>query len=144
MTSYTARIELAEPAPTPDRLDAIVDALTDYHPAASPSARRRIEVTITLPADNLGQATTTALAVVHHATALEPTSIAIATTDDYDTTLGLTPLPEMMSVTQAAARLDVTRQAILQRLDAGTLPGQRVGSTWAIPTDAVERAAQSS
>lgn len=39
----------------------------------------------------------------------------------------------MVSVTEAAERLDVTRQAILNRLETGSLAGQRVGKTWVLP-----------
>ncbi|WP_367191799.1 helix-turn-helix domain-containing protein [Trueperella pyogenes] len=42
-----------------------------------------------------------------------------------------------MSVTQAAETLGGSHQAINKRLNAGTLPGQKVGNMWVIPRHAV-------
>lgn len=39
-------------------------------------------------------------------------------------------MPELMSVTEVAAALGITRQAVLLRAGAGQLPGAKVGSTW--------------
>lgn len=57
---YNARIEYDERR----GVDAdLLDALTDYHPATSRSPLGRVEVTITLPAESIRQAATTALSV---------------------------------------------------------------------------------
>lgn len=50
-------------------------------------------------------------------------------------------LPPLMSVTEAAAELGVTRQAILKMAGNGHLLGRRAGSTWVFRA-AVIRAAK--
>ncbi|MDR0284093.1 MAG: helix-turn-helix domain-containing protein [Propionibacteriaceae bacterium] len=37
------------------------------------------------------------------------------------------------TVTEAAARLGVSRQSVLQRIQRGTLPARRKGRRWAVP-----------
>ncbi|WP_163275316.1 helix-turn-helix domain-containing protein [Cellulomonas iranensis] len=139
MSEYTARVELTELAATPNRLEVIVDALEGYHPAAARSLLGRIEVTISLPAAGLRQAASTAIAVVEQATGLTAVAVDVATSADHDRALGLQPVPELLSPTQVAKRLDISRQAVLQRLAARTLPGIRVGDAWAVPVSAVEK-----
>jgi excisionase family DNA binding protein len=48
-------------------------------------------------------------------------------------------MPELVSVTEAAERLGVSRQAVLQRLASGSLPGTKVGTTWAVQERALTR-----
>ena len=136
VTEYTVRVELQAPA-DPDRLDAIVSDLAEYHAAASRSLLGRAEVTISLPAETLRQAASTAVSVVESATGASAVAVDVATSADFDKVLGLDPVPELLSVTQVAERLGVSRQAVLQRLTAGTLPGTRVGEAWAVPAGAV-------
>lgn len=134
MTRYNARIEYATREPIDDHL---IDALIDYHPAAGRSPRGWAEVTITLPSESLRQATVTALALAEAALAVEVLALEVLPTDEYDARLGLAPLPELVSVTEAAAKLGVSRQAVLQRLESGSLLGQKAGSTWVVPADAL-------
>lgn len=134
MTRYNARIEYATREPVTDHL---IDALIDYHPAASRSPRGWAEVTITLPSESLRQATVTALALAEAALAVDVLALEVLPTDEHDARLGLAPLPELVSVTEAAAKLGVSRQAVLQRLESGSLPGQKAGSTWVVPADAL-------
>ena len=53
-------------------------------------------------------------------------------TDEFDRRVGLASIPDLVSVTEAAALAGVSRQAILQRLEAGTLAGLKIGATWAV------------
>jgi excisionase family DNA binding protein len=139
MTEYNARIEWATRT-TDD--DDLVDELVDYHPATSRSERGWVEATITLPAETLRQAATTALAIAEAASAAVLDGAAVLVlevlpTAEFDERNGLAPMPELVSVTEAAERLDVSRQAVLQRLEAGTLPGTKVGKTWVVQAAAV-------
>lgn len=45
---------------------------------------------------------------------------------------GLAPIPPLVSVTEAAATLGVTRQRVLQMIHEGTVNGFRVGNGWAL------------
>lgn len=134
MTSYNATLQLE------DRFDAalaeqLVDELADFHPAVSRSLSGHIEVVVTMPAESVRQAVITAISVVgaHHVV----TAIDVVTTDEFDRRLGLEPVPDLLSVTEAAAALGVTRQAVLQRIEAGSLTARRVGTAWVIPRTAV-------
>ncbi|WP_407706095.1 helix-turn-helix domain-containing protein [Actinobaculum suis] len=43
-----------------------------------------------------------------------------------------TYIPPLLSTTEVARRLGISRQAVTQRLAAGTLPGRRAGNTWVV------------
>lgn len=49
-------------------------------------------------------------------------------------------IPPLMSVTQAADELDISRQAVLKQANAGQLRGRKVGNTWVFRPAVVERA----
>jgi len=123
--------------------DRVIEALAGFGPVVSRLSTGQAELIITVPADNLRGAITTALALARDATGVEALGLEVITTAEFDRREGLAPMPELLSVTQAATRLGVSRQAVLQRLDAGTLSGERVGATWAIPAAAVELLAAS-
>lgn len=119
-------------------IDAIMDALKDHHVAATSHPLGYVQATITLPADTVRQATTTALALadtVTHPTrgfAVPVLSIEVLPTDVFDAMLGVEATPELLSVTQAAEQLKVSPQAVRERLERGTLPGIKIGATWAV------------
>lgn len=135
-TSYNAIVDIG--VTTPD--DAILDALTGYHAVLSSTAHGTLEVVITLPAEDLRQAATTALAVVAQAIGRSPRAIHVLTTEDYDAGLGTSLEPETVSVNEAALILGVTPSAVRQRLALGTLPGRRVGRDWRVPRLALDNA----
>jgi hypothetical protein len=120
-------------------LEQLVDQLADHDAAAAPLAGGWAQVTITLPADTLRQAISTASALVHAAAGTGPVRrLEVLSTDDFDRRQGLQPVPELVSVTDAAASLGVSRQAVLQRLESGSLAGRKIGKTWVVPAAAVE------
>ena len=129
---YNARIEYQ----TREQLDEqLLDALATYSPATGRSTAGWLEVTITLPAVDLRQAASTALAVADAAGVAPVLALEVLPTDEFDARHGLAPLPELVSVTDAATLLQVSRQAILQRLESGSLRGQKVGKTWVVQRD---------
>ena len=134
MTMYNAEVTVRT------KLDvALLDALDGYHPALDHDAPKgHVRAIISLPAETLRQAITTALAVVEAAANGPATAVEVLTSDEFDAREGLEPLPELVSVTQAAQQLGVTRQAVLERLERGTLPGSKVGSTWVIRQAALQ------
>lgn len=116
-------------------LEDVVDVLAEHAAAASPLGAGRVEVVITVPADSLRQAAVTSLALLEQAGQVE--SVELVPTDLFDARQGLTSVPELLSVTQVAEYLGVSRQAVLQRLEHGSLTGRKVGSAWAVPAAAV-------
>lgn len=137
MPSWTARLELDTRAAD---LDVLVDALADYEANAAHTLWGRAEVVITVPGDNLRQAITTALAVAAGSTGFDVFAVEVMPADEYAARQGYDPVPELLSVNQAAAELGVSAQRIRQRLEAGQLGGVKVGGTWVVPRQGVDLA----
>lgn len=137
MTSYTARIELDTRAGDPH---VIADALGDYDVDVRRTLHGRPEVVLTLPADNLRQAITTAMAVTAGATGFDVIALEAMPTREHQERSGLPPVPPLLSVTEAAEEIGVSPQAVRLRLEAGTLPGTKVGATWVVPAAAIGQA----
>lgn len=133
MTEYNARFEYRTREPVDDHL---LTELAPYHPATSRSSRGWVEVTITLPAEALHQAALTTLAIANAALAAEVLVLEVLPTAEFDARMVLDPLPELLSVTEAAEKLGVSRSAVLKRLESGSLPGTKAGNTWVVPADA--------
>jgi excisionase family DNA binding protein len=95
---------------------------------------------VTVSADTLKQATLLGLGLI---TGLghTPQAIAVLATDDYDTRIGLgLDSAEALSAGEAAAELGMSRQAILKRIDTGTLRATKTGAGWMISRAAIEEA----
>lgn len=129
-TSYTARLELDTRAAD---LDRVADALADYGVHAERTLQGRPEVTLTVPAETLRQAITTAMAVTTGETGFDVLAIEVMPTREHEERVGVPTIPELLSVTEAADELGVSPQAVRQRLDAGTVSGVKIGATWAVP-----------
>lgn len=110
-------------------IDEIIDALIDYHPAVNCGVDGRAEVVITLPAETLGQAERTALAVLGE---LSPVGLEVLPTEVWDARADAVEIPELVSVAEAAEMLGVSRQAVSQRIKSGSLPARRVGGSWVL------------
>jgi excisionase family DNA binding protein len=142
-TEYNARIDLAASftAADADTIDAILDRLAGFSPALGGNTRHTT-LDFTYPAEDLRTAVRTALALAGDAVGgLRMTGLEVITTAEFDRRAGLELLPPLVSVTEAAELLGVTRQAVLQRLESGSLPGTKVGNAWVVLRAAVEHAA---
>lgn len=139
-TSYNVRAEVTTDL-APAAAARLLEQLDGYHPAVGRSPFGRTEVIISLPAESVRQALMTATAVLEDAIGVSQdiVSLEVLTTADFDRRLGLDigHIPELVSVTEAAAALGVTRQAVLQRIESGSLPATRIGTAWAVPRSAV-------
>ena len=136
-TTYNARAQLSTPIDDA-HWDALLEQLADFHPAVGRSLFGRTEVTITLTTDTVRQAMASGYALLQEAAGDDYViSFEVLPTADFDREHDLQPIPELASVTQAADELGVTRQAVLQRIDSGSLPATRIGTTWAIPQAAL-------
>lgn len=84
-TEYNAVVDLGVDL-DPEAVDALLDALADYHSAMSVSPGGAVEAIITFPAETLRQAIATALAVCAAAAGREPKAVAVAvmTTREFD------------------------------------------------------------
>lgn len=136
-TSYNATIEIDLHDPGLDVLDHALEQLAHYHPAISISPRGYAEATITLPAENIGQATNTALVIVAAAFAEEPVACTVMTTEEFDARQAFVPMPDLVSVAEAAELLGISRQRVLQKIVAHQMPAIRVGRDYAIPKSAL-------
>lgn len=143
-TSYTA-LAVVPVSPTEKRSAIWMDALASYTPAVRRTERGLSEIAINFPAVNIEQAMSTGWRLlIGTAGTLEPKSFRVLTTEDYDREIdriNLTPLPSLVSVTEAAGIIGVKRQRVQQLIDTGQLQAVRAGSTWALPRYAVEQVA---
>ena len=134
---HTVRVELD----TGNDIDtSLATALSAYQPTISRGPHGHVIVAITLPADNVVQAVQTAVAVIAQATTAPALAIEALPAEEASTRATLAPVPPLLSVSETATRLGVSRQAVLQRIDSGTLPAVRIGSTWAVPEAALAQA----
>lgn len=136
ISNYTARLELDTRSAD---LDRIADALDDYDPVVSRTLQGRPHVHLTVPAEGLRQAITTAMAVAAGATGFDVLAVEVMPTAEFEQRVDVEDVPALLSVSEAATELGVSPQAIRLRLDGGTLAGFKIGSTWAVPRAAVYR-----
>lgn len=115
-----------------------LNTLTPYHVALSNPRTGEGQIVITIPADTLTQAITTTQAIATSA-GITIDALTIETTERFDTLANEIPMPKLISVTEAAQLLKVSRQAILQRITAHTIPATKIGDTWAIPRAAIKK-----
>ena len=111
----------------------ILDAFADWHPAVGRSLEGRMEATLSIPADDLKQAARTAMALISENDSLpEVCRMNVLKASEHDRTNGLSPVPTLLSVSEAAAILNVSRQRVLQLIHDGRMHGIRVGNGWAL------------
>ena len=115
-----------------DATDTIIDSLPGYSAAIAQSEHGWMEITLTIAADHLRQAVHMAAVLIDSATDADLISIQAMATDEWDKRQGLEPMPELVSVTQAAEILGVTRQAVMDRINRKTLPASKVGREYVI------------
>jgi excisionase family DNA binding protein len=143
-TYYSTHIEFDRRNLAPDDAERLVDTLAEWHAAVGTSPRGWVDVQLTIPADSLEGAVRLALAVTTPAIQAtqsmqaQPLSITAMPEVEFDSRLGVTTMPDLVSVTDAAKALGVSRQRVLQMIDEGKLSSTRVGTTLAIPALEVE------
>lgn len=113
--------------------DELIDVFADWHVVVGESDSRRVEATVSIPAENLRQACLVVFALLSsHDSFPDVAKLSAMRSSEYDKMHGFTPVPPMLSVTEAAALVGVTRQRILQMIKEGTLHGVKVGNSWAL------------
>lgn len=133
MTEYNITLELAKRNPTDDDVDALMEWFADFHPTIGTSPLGWTEVDLTIATETLRQALTIGVALGG-----DVVSVTGMSTAEFDRRpVDVDRVPELLSVSEAAAKLGVSRQAVLERLGSGSLAGSKVGTTWAIPAAAL-------
>lgn len=141
MESYTVQVDLAAPKPTMEQLDVLMEAVEAFAGTWGTTGGR-VQVLLYVPGTTLRQAVTAAFAIVTDAVKQagmgEPTVLGIEA--DLH---GLRPssgyLPALLSTTEVAQRLGISRQAVAKR--AEKLGGKQVGETWVFSADRIEAVA---
>lgn len=129
MSEYNVILELPIRKLDADKADELIESFQDFHPAISTSPLGWAEVIITVQAESLRQAIATGLGL-----AGDVVSVTAMTTVEFDRRPAeVEHVPDLLSVSEMADQLGVSRQAVLQRIEAGTLPAVRIGKTWALP-----------
>lgn len=139
MTSYNVTVEMnLGPKLAEGAADTMLGRLEGFSPAIGYSDHRRLEVTLTVPAETLWQAVHQGVLLAEEGTRLKAIHVEAIATDLFDARLGLPAMPELVSVSEAAEILEITRQRVLQLVQGGQLPSARVGNGVVIPRAAVE------
>ncbi|KAB2806983.1 helix-turn-helix domain-containing protein [Pimelobacter simplex] len=139
MNMHTVTIETAETNPTAARAEQLLEQLQDLHAAVSVSERGWVTIDVTLPAEHVRQAVMLAIAAVEQAGAHAVVAVTAMTEEEADQREGWETLPDLVSVTEAAAELGVSRQAVLDRIGRHTLPATKIGRDYAIPRSALAK-----
>lgn len=139
MKMYNAAVEVAtKKTLTDDQLDDALDELVDYHASISVSPRGWPAARISIPAESLAQATSTAAAVVAAALGGEVVAATVMTEEEFLAREGWAPMPEVVSTAEAAEILGVSTQRVRERIGDKSLPATRVGREFVIQRAAVE------
>lgn len=133
---YIATVELDDPFPAREvDSDDLVAALTrdlDVHGGiVARSLAGRVQVVMTVHAEDLRAATQTALAIVI-AAVRRPVGIEVVPEEDYDRRADAVTIPALVSVPEAAAMLGRSRQHALELAKSGKLDAVKVGDSWVI------------
>lgn len=134
MPSFNATMTLARIHNGAEFADTVHESdLAAFGAVTTADPEGRAQITITLEATSLHQAGILALRLLAPFT--DSLRLDLLTTEAYDSADNEAPV--MLSVSQAAERLAVNRQAVLGRIKRGTLEAHKVGKQWAIPEAAL-------
>lgn len=144
MSEWTSRFDTNHRgAVSDDQVDELMDQLAPHHGTLGASLLSHLAITISYPAEDLRQALVTGEAIVTRALeaaglTCQLTAGEVMTSAEFDQRQGMEPLPELLSVTQAASVMGITGARVRQLLDAGQLVGAKIGATWAVPKRVAE------
>lgn len=147
MTQFNVVLETTLKVTMSDEVvDEVMEGLADHAGVIGRNGRGRLELVMTVPAAGLRQAATTGLAVAEAALGRhgEVASFEVMTTREYDAradAVEVPEVPELLSLSQTAELLGITRQAVHNRIATGALPAVRVGATWVVVAEVARQAA---
>jgi excisionase family DNA binding protein len=134
---YNAEIETLSPL-NEDAIDRILDALPGFGPTITTTPHGLPALVLTVQAETLEQATTTAFALAAKA-GIAPAGISVLTTEEFDRRTYLPAIPPLLSVTQAAQQLGISPQAIRKQISNHAIAHVKVGDAYVIPAAAIAR-----
>jgi excisionase family DNA binding protein len=138
---FNIHIELGKQDPTEQDIIQLRDFLEqgNLHPAVGISPRGYLSARVTIPAVGLVQAVMVAVATVQQDAGAEAIAVEAMTEKEFDAREGFVPIPELLSVQEAADVLGKSRQRILQMINNHEFPSaQQVGNAWVIAHEDVE------
>lgn len=129
---YAVEADLAEILDE-DACEQLLDELLDarLHPALSWSPTGRVRVTVSVQASSLARAAARALELLEQRRRVHSVRVMLQQERDDDLE------DELLSVSQAAQLLGISRASVIKRIDAGSMPAHKVGATYVIPAATV-------
>lgn len=117
---------------TPDTppVKQIREQLVDWSGLVQETSGRRLSLVLTVPADSLFQAFSTAARIV--APYGEPSSMAVASEAARSKPDGWENVPDLVSVQEVATAAGKTKQAIFARISRGDLSARKVGQEFIV------------
>lgn len=134
MNHYTIDIEVQRDSDlTADDIDRAMDALAEYGAALGVTPRGHQAARLTVPADSITQAASTAASVAAAAIGGTVIRIDAMTEAEAEARVGEVEVPDLLGVPEAAAILGVSAQRVRQMIAEGKLAAHRVGDrSWAL------------
>ncbi len=129
MRHYTAEVDF-KTSTTPDEIMEVIEAFHGVYTFRE--QRDEHAINISFPADSGKQAIAIATAVTEKFG--EITGLKVLTSEEFDRQEGFTHIPDLVSVTQAAQIMGITRSAVIQRIESGSIYAVKVGNAWVIPS----------
>ncbi|HEY8589580.1 MAG TPA: helix-turn-helix domain-containing protein [Naasia sp.] len=121
-TMYSVHVELDRRDPTPEYLEQLLELTQHLHAAVGTSPRGWVDAQISLPAESLQQATLMAVATLQQLAGATAIAVEVMTEKEFDARQGFATVPDLLSVSEVAEILGVTRQRVHQLIDERVFP----------------------
>lgn len=132
-TWFNAYVELAERGLSNERADTMMSKLAGFHPSVGVSTRGWASARLSIVAEDVQAAAREAVSLVEDAGASVAIAVEVMTESEFTAREGFAPVPDLMSVSEVAAELGVTRAGVQKMIDAGKFASAtRVGNAWVI------------
>ena len=133
-TSYTATATLARQHSGEDFADQVHGTdLDEFGTVTTTDDQGRARIILTVDAPTIDKADIIARGLLSRFD--DVIRFEIATAEEFQR--ASTEIPDLITLTDAADRMGITRQALLGRVSRGTLPAKQVGRQWVIATSVV-------
>ncbi len=140
MKHHAVYVELDVKQPSDAKITAVFEGLKPlgYSPAVGTSPAGRLDATLTVPADSVYEATAARRGRGAADCRAAAVRIDALDGDEHDAVQGFDQIPDLVSVSQAAEILQVSRQRVQQMIDAGQfVTARKVGNATVLATSEV-------
>ncbi|WP_413600869.1 helix-turn-helix domain-containing protein [Curtobacterium sp. Curtsp57] len=140
MKHHAVYVELDVNQPTTEQIEGVREYLDQlgYSPAVGTSPAGRLDVQLSVPADDVYMATARGVVAAQQLAGAKAVTIESRDGDEYDAMQGFAQIPDLVSVAQAAEILQVSRQRVQQMIDAGQfVTARKVGNSTVLATNEV-------